>query len=120
MRTTHRRYRHVATIAIVALSTSIVAACTDGDDTKRAATTTTDSATTQAVSDTTVAVSDTTAAVSDTTATLTDTPAAGADTTVVVSAVTAQLQTVVEEAVAGRRASPDLHSTSRRPVNIST
>lgn len=107
-RTTPRSCRHGTTMALVALSTSIVAACADGDDTKPAATTTTDSATTQAVSDTTVAVSDTTAAVTQTTAVLTDTPAAGPDTTAIVTAVTAQLQTVVEEAVRASTSIPGL------------
>jgi D-alanyl-D-alanine carboxypeptidase len=87
-----------SSMAILALSTSIVAACADGDETKRTATTTAHSATTPAVSDTTVAVSDTRVAVPNSTA-------AVPDTTMAVPDATAQLQTVVEEAV---RASPSI------------
>lgn len=92
----------------IALSTSIVAACADGDETNRAATTTTDSATTQALAHTTVAVSESAAAVTETTAAPTNTPAAGADTTVVLAVVTEQLQLLVDEAVRASASIPGL------------
>ena len=98
LRTTPRGYRYGAAMAVVALSTSIVAACADGDETKRVVTATTVSATTQARSDPTRLQPDTTAAASDTTV---------AAATAVADA-TAQLQTVVEEAVRASASIPGL------------